>query len=214
MTPYDWQESIAQRTEFADARLEGGVPLVAVSLKSAVLCVTLSSGPRKIFEVYDRLMLGALGQQADLEAIRTAAIDFCHQEGFRRSEEDVTIQRLSSSLSASLKQAFGDLSTVPFAVKCLLTEVADSGDEDRFVVLDPQGDYRESKGIACAAPDEAMAQEILKEVEGFKLTGDTDSVAKKIAEVIRKVSNCGDKPNLQAAVTHRVSETDRAFELL
>lgn len=55
---------------------------------------TVKRTQRKVFEIYDELMYSAIGAQADVEAVRLAAIDFAHQEGFARSPDDVSISVL------------------------------------------------------------------------------------------------------------------------
>ena len=113
MTPYDWQEGMSHRAQYVESRLATGVPVIAVSLDPGILAVTYRRQSRKIYEIYDRLMFAGLGLQSDVEAMRVAAIDFSHQEGYQRSEQDVTIQRVVAAVSDPVKQAFANFGSPP-----------------------------------------------------------------------------------------------------
>lgn len=154
-TPYDWQEGIGHRAEYVESRLASGAPVLAVSLQEGILAFTVRRQARKIFEIYDRLMFSAIGQQSDVESMRSAAIDFAHQEGYQRSEQDVTIQRVVGTLSQPLKRAFGDFSTAPFVMRCLFMEVCRTPEEDMYCVMDYDGDYsiRRHYAYLAGAPE-------------------------------------------------------------
>ena len=89
-TPYDWQEGIGNRASYIEGKLSQGAPVLAVSLDAGILVLTYRRMSRKVYELYDRLVFGAIGQQSDIEALRTAALEFAHSEGYNRSEQDVT----------------------------------------------------------------------------------------------------------------------------
>lgn len=159
-TPYDWQESIGHRAQYVESRLASGTPVLMVSIPEGVLAFTVRRQARKVFEVYDRLIYSAIGQQSDVESLRVAAIDFTHQEGYQRSEQDVTIQRVVSALSQPLKKAFGDFSVAPFVVRALFAEVCETPEEDRYYVVDYDGDFSLRRGFAYLAPNEDGATAI------------------------------------------------------
>ena len=142
LTPYDWQEGIGNRAQYVEAKLAQGMPVLALSIPEGVLVVTRRRQPRKVFEVYDRLLMAAIGQQSDVESLRLAAIDFAHQEGFNRSEDDVTLQRVVTALSSPVKRAFADFSSVPVVARTLFAEVGDTPEDDRYALLDYDGDFR------------------------------------------------------------------------
>ncbi len=150
-TPYDWQESIGHRAQYVESRLASGAPVLAVSLQEGILAFTVRRQARKIFEIYDRLMFSAIGQQSDVESMRSAAIDFAHQEGYQRSEQDVTIQRVVGTLSQPLKKAFGDFSMSPLVMRCLFMEVCRTPADDTYCVMDYDGDYTIRKNYAYLA---------------------------------------------------------------
>ncbi len=105
LTPYDFQENLQQRAQYIRNRLRAGSPVIGISYDNGVLLLALKRRGRKVYEVYDRLMFSAIGNQADVENLRLAAIDFAHQEGFVRSPDDVTIQRVVGfALSPALKR--------------------------------------------------------------------------------------------------------------
>lgn len=149
-TPYDWNRSIQNRDEYVRDRLRTGSPVAGLSYDSGVALVTVRGTQRKVFEVYDRLMLSALGNQADIEAVRIAAIDFAHLEGFRRSPDDVTIQRVVGfALSPSLKAAFGDPFRTPHIVRALFAELGPTPERDVFHILEHDGEFRSHTGAAA-----------------------------------------------------------------
>lgn len=157
VTPYDWQEGIGHRAAYVESRLAGGTPVLMLSVKEGVLALTVRRQARKIYEVYDRLMMGAIGQQSDVEAVRIAAIDFAHQEGYQRSESDVTIQRLVTALSQPMKRAFADFNLAPVIARTLFAEVGKAPEDDKFYVLDYDGDFSVRAGGAYIVGSEEAA---------------------------------------------------------
>jgi proteasome alpha subunit len=142
LTPYDFQENLQQRAQYIRNRLRAGSPVIGISYDNGVMLLALKRRGRKVYEVYDRLMFSAIGNQADVENLRLAAIDFAHQEGFVRSPDDVTIQRVVGfALSPALKKAFGDPLTTPFVARALFAELHDSPERDQFYTLNYDGEF-------------------------------------------------------------------------
>lgn len=148
-TPYDWQEGIGHRAQFVANKLAHGVPVVAVSLDQGILLATFRRQTRKIYEIYDLLVFSAIGQQSDIEALRVSAVEFAHREGYNRSEQDVTIQRVVSGLSQPLKKAFADFNSSPFVARSLFAELGKTPENDQYYILDFDGDYAAVK-LKCA----------------------------------------------------------------
>lgn len=151
ITPYDWQEGIGNRAQYIEGKLRHGSPVLAVSLDAGILVYTKRRQSKKIYEVYDRLAYAAIGQQSDVEALRSSAVEFAHQEGYNRSEQDVTIQRVVTALSAPVKKAFSDFSSAPLVARSLFIEINAQVDEDRFYLLNYDGDYTTYSRCAAAA---------------------------------------------------------------
>jgi len=172
-TPYDWQEGIGNRAQYIEGKLAQGAPVLAISLPEGILVFTFRRQSRKIYEIYDRLIFAGVGQQSDVEAVRMAALEFASKEGFNRSEEDVTIQRVVTALSAPMKKAFSDFSASPVVARSLFCEVGATPAEDMFFVLDYDGDYSTSRRFATVTgPDE------IPDAVAEKLSGLSDSSAK------------------------------------
>ncbi len=148
LTPFDWQEGIGNRAQYVEGRLEQGAPILALSTEAGLVVFTYRRGTSKIFEIYDRIVFSAIGQQSDVEAIRIAAVEFAHREGYSRSEDDVTISRLVSAVSSPIKQAFGSFNSSPLVARSLFAELGELPADDRFYVVDYDGDYRQSEGGA------------------------------------------------------------------
>jgi proteasome alpha subunit len=141
LTPYDWQEGIGHRAQFVENRLKSGIPVVAASCIDGVVLATYRRQSNKIYEIYDRLAFSAVGLQSDIENVRVAAVEFTHREGYQRSEQDVTIQRVVSSISQPVKRTFSDFSYTPLVVRALFAEVGAAPADDQFYVMDFDGDY-------------------------------------------------------------------------
>lgn len=164
-TPYDWQEGIGNRAQYIEAKLAQGFPVLAVSLEEGILVFSYRRQARKIYEVYDRLVFAGVGQQSDVEAMRVAAVDFAHQEGYNRSEEDVTIQRVVTALSGPLKKAFADFQSAPLVARSLFAEVNLRAEDDLFYIVDYDGDYGISRGNAILVGSEQQAASLAGKLE-------------------------------------------------
>jgi proteasome alpha subunit len=164
---YDWNNALQQRNEYVEDRLKDGSPVVAVSYHDGVLLLTLRSQQRKVFEVYDRLMMGALGKQSDIESLRLAAIDTAHREGFERSPDDVSIQRLVGfSLSPAVKRVYNDQQAIPLTLRAVFVEMNRSPEGDHLFVLGYDGEFKTLSLAAVAAGTpyaEDQAEASLKE---------------------------------------------------
>lgn len=130
--------------------------MLAVSLAEGILVFTYHRQAKKIYEVYDKLLFAGTGQQSDVEAMRVAAVDFAHQEGYNRSEQDVTIQRVATALSGPLKKAFSDFSASPLIARTLFAEVNETPDEDIYYLIDYDGDYQIHRHWAVLTGSEAL----------------------------------------------------------
>lgn len=176
LTPYDWQEGIGHRMSFIEGRLTAGSPILALSIDEGIIAFSYRRHSRKIFEIYDQLLYSAIGQQSDVESLRIAALDFAHQEGFNRSEKDVTIRRVVSALSSPIKRAFADFSSAPFVIRALFAEVGRTKAEDIYAILDYEGDFKTWRNWAFVAGGDEHTETLksaLTELATKKLTPET-----------------------------------------
>jgi proteasome alpha subunit len=165
-SPYDFNQSLAHRQEYVEERLKGGSPVVGISYDNGILLWTVKRTQRKLFEIYDQLMYGAIGNQADVEAVRLASIDFAHQEGFSRSPDDVSVQRLVGfTLSPPLKRAFGDPMTTPNVMRAIFAEVGRSPERDQFFVLNYDGEFTTHGQSAIIGGSDAAEEAMREELE-------------------------------------------------
>jgi proteasome alpha subunit len=223
-TPYDWQEAIGHRAQFVESKLAFGTPVIAASFDVGVLMLTYRRQARKIFEVYDRIVVGAIGQQSDVEMIRISAIDFAHQEGYTHSEQDVTLQRLVNALSGPVKRAFADFSSPPVVASCLFAEVCKAPDGDSFAVLEYDGDFNISKGWAVVAPEanltKAFAERLAElKTKGVKLEPGLRAMEKLWKEAIESASHqpgseIFEELTLETAVLERNPKGENRFRHL
>ena len=224
VTPYDWQEGIGHRAAYVESRIAAGTPVLAVSLERGLLIFTVRRQARKIYEIYDRLAYAALGQQSDVESMRVAAIDFAHQEGFQRSEQDVTVQRVVMALSQPLKRAFGDFNAAPFVVRSLFCEVGSEPAQDHYYVLDYDGDFSVRQDWAFLSGTEDQAVQIrggMNALDRKKLTAESAIAALKPIWA-KAIDPSGEKSFdqltenlvLEAGMIERSSDREERFHLL
>jgi len=159
-TPYDWQEAIGHRASYVHSRLNAATPLFMVSHPDGIIAYTARRQARKIYEIYDRLILGATGQQSDVESLRGASIDYAHREGFNRSENDVSISRVIAAMSTALKTNFSNFNASPYVVQGVYAEVGDKLEDDIFYLLDFDGDYSIHKKVGYLLPSDYAGEDV------------------------------------------------------
>jgi proteasome alpha subunit len=184
-TPYDWNLSIQHRDDYVADRLADGSPVVGLRYDGGLAMVTVRRSQRKVFEIYDRLMFSALGSQSDIESVRLAAIDFAHQEGFRRSTDDVTIQRVVGfALSPALKRQFADPFRTPCIMRGLFAEMGQDAGSDRLYLLDLDGEFEVFHHFACAAGS-LEAQARMGDYLRGQVSGDDQPLADAVRVALR-----------------------------
>ena len=138
--PYRWVEAIANRAEYIETQLASGSPIVALGYRDGILFLTLGKTRQKLFEIYDRIAMGAIGHPGDIERLRMAAIELASTEGFTRSAADVSLRRLAHySLSPVLKTAFEQVYGAPYLARLLFAEIGAKQENDLFLRLDYDG---------------------------------------------------------------------------
>jgi proteasome alpha subunit len=162
--PYRWVEAIANRREYIETQLAEGSPVVAISVAPGILLATLSGPRQKIFEIYDRIALGAIGHPGDIERLRMAAIEVASTEGFTRSAADVSLRRLAHySLSPALKTAFEQVYGPPYLARLLFAELGAAQEQDLFLRLDFDGTIAthigEGFAVVAGSADSAATME-------------------------------------------------------
>lgn len=164
--PYRWLEAVANRREYIRDQLRGARPVFAFSRPEGILLVGVGTGQSKVFEVYDRQGLAALGHPVDIEKVRQAVIEAAHMEGFTRAPEDVTLRRLLNfSLGPLLKSNFEQIYSAPLMVELILVELGLTAGQDVLARMSYDGTHHLlTKGVAVAhvlAADETAATEWL-----------------------------------------------------
>lgn len=138
--PYRWVEAVANRREYIETQLAAGSPIIALSYSDGILFLTVGRAGQKIFEIYDRIAMGAIGHPGDIERLRMAGIELASTEGFTRSAADVSLRRLAHySLSPAMKTAFEQIYSAPYLARLLFAEVGASPDEDLFLRVEYDG---------------------------------------------------------------------------
>ena len=162
-SPYDWNENVRHRSEYIENNLREGSPVVGVSCHEGVLLLTLRRNQRKIFEIYDRLLFSGIGKQSDIESVRISSIEIAHQEGFTRSSDDVSAQRIVGfAISPALKKAFSDPFAGPFVLRGLFAEMGHTPEEDLFYTLNYDGEFTPYSRYSVVAGTQAAEDRMLK----------------------------------------------------
>jgi proteasome alpha subunit len=169
-SPYDWNESIQQRNEYIEDRLKEGSPVIAFTYDAGLLMLSLRQTQRKVYEIYDRLMMSAIGNHSDIEQIRMATIDAAHTEGFQRSADDVTVNRLVSfRVSPAIKRIYSDPFAQPVVYRGIFAELGKTPDRDTLVILSYDGEFSNEQGLAVVAgsayAEDRMRQHLKTETE-------------------------------------------------
>jgi proteasome alpha subunit len=150
--PYRWVEAVANRREYIETQLGSGSPIVALQYEGGILFVTLGRARQKLFEVYDRIGMGAIGHPGDIERLRMAAIELASTEGFTRSAADVSLRRLAYySLSPVLKAAFEQVYGAPYLARMLFAEIGDTPRDDLFLRVEYDGAIATDGGTGSGA---------------------------------------------------------------
>jgi proteasome alpha subunit len=165
--PYRWTEAVGNRRAYVDAQLAQGSPVVALAYRDGVVLATFQRGIPKLYEVYDRIALGGVGHPADLEALRAAALDMAHVEGFNRSPADVTAMRLIKyGLAPLVKRAYEELFRAPLIARVLLAQLGPRWGEDVLMTLDYDGTFEAVPGRAALASAEPARRAMLAHLDG------------------------------------------------
>src|SRR5436189_654477 len=139
--PYRWVEAIANRREYIETQLASGSPIAAISYPDGILFLPFGRSRQKIFEIYDRIGMGAIGHPGDIERLRMAAIELASTEGFARSAADVSLRRLAHySLSPVMKNAFEQIYGPPYLARMLFAEVGARPENDLFLRVEYDGE--------------------------------------------------------------------------
>jgi proteasome alpha subunit len=165
--PYRWVEAIANRREYIEAQLAPGSPIAALGYRDGILFFTVGRTRQKLFEIYDRIAMGAIGHPGDIERLRMAAIELASTEGFTRSAADVSLRRLVHySLSPVMKSAFEQVYGPPYLARMLFAEVGERAEEDLFLRVEYDGE------IATNGATYAQARRDFAVLSGTRQSGE------------------------------------------
>jgi proteasome alpha subunit len=209
LTPYDWQEGIGNRAQYIEGKLAQGAPVLAVSRPEGILLLSYRRQTRKIYEIYDRLVFSGIGQQSDVDAIRNAALEFASKEGFQRSEDDVTIQRVVTAMSTPLKRAFGDFGSSPLVVRSLFAEVGETPEDDVYYMLDYDGDYALAKGRAAIAGTLEAGDSLDQALSEVPADGDLDATIEALKPIWSRAVDAEGGEDAAKGLTLEVALMDR-----
>lgn len=224
--PYRWVEAIANRREYIETQLASGSPIAALSCRDGILFVTIGRARQKLFEIYDRIAMGAIGHPGDIERLRMAAIELASTEGFTRSAADVSLRRLAFySLSPLLKTAFEQIYGAPFLARMIFAEVGSSPAEDLLLRVEYDGAISAHGPVGeshpprfCAISGTARATEAMEAL--LRKEHDPDCTLTRAMKLAleawslgsfpRGEERDGDTPSSEALLRHRNEELKTA----
>ena len=150
--PYRWVEAIANRREYIETQLASGSPIAVVGFRDGILFLTVGRARQKIFEIYDRIAMGAIGHPGDIERLRMTAIELASTEGFTRSAADVSLRRLAYySLSPLMKTAFEQIFGAPYLARMIFAELGAKPADDLFLRVEYDGAIASNGGTSTQA---------------------------------------------------------------
>jgi proteasome alpha subunit len=139
--PFRWTEAISSRHSYVQEKLKKAYPVLAIPFNEGALLMAIGPQSGKVYEVYDRIAMGAMGHPADIEKMRMTLLDMSHLEGFNRSVQDVVLGRLLQfGLAPALKQNFEEVMRAPYLVQMALVEVDGKG-KARFFRVNYDGHW-------------------------------------------------------------------------
>jgi proteasome alpha subunit len=217
--PYRWVEAIANRREYIEAQLAPGSPIAALGYRDGILFLTMSQTRQKIFEIYDRIAMGAIGHPGDIERLRMAAIESASTEGFTRSATDVSLRRLVHySLSPVMKAAFEQVYGAPYLARMLFAEIGERPEEDLFVRVEYDGEiatngatYAQAQQDFAALSGTQQSRELMEAFLATQHAPDADLEttfnsaldAWSIGHMTLQISDAKEQPERTAVAKHR-----------
>ncbi|MHB8421572.1 MAG: hypothetical protein ACYC9S_10925 [Leptospirales bacterium] len=160
--PYRWVEAIGQRRDYIEDQIKRSTPVIVASVEEGIVFYTFYRRIPKIYEIYDRIAMGAIGHPADIESVRMMLLNAAHLEGYQRSPKDVTLNRLVLfSLSPRLKSSFEEVMSSPMLFRSVLAEVGSTIQKDRMMLVDYDGNVEESPGVMIAGGSASVKERVL-----------------------------------------------------
>jgi proteasome alpha subunit len=217
--PYRWVEAIANRREYIEGQLSPGSPIAALGYRDGILFLTLGQTRQKLFEVYDRIAMGAIGHPGDIERLRMAAIELASTEGFTRSAADVSLRRLVHySLSPAMKTAFEQVYGPPYLARMLFAEVGTRPEDDLFLRVEYDGEIasngatyaraRQDFAVLSGTRQSAEMMDAFLRAEhtpdtSFEAVVNTALYAWSVGHMLLDVADAKEVPEREAIAQHR-----------
>ncbi len=218
--PYRWADAVANRREYIEDQLRGGSPVVGLGYRDGALLLTLGQGQQKIFEVYDRIGMAALGHPTDIEKLRQAAVDLASVIGFNYSEQDVNLQQIVHfGLGPAVKTAFDEVFRAPYLVRVLMLELDGAEEGAVFYTVEYDGAFQkyDGRGVVGEMPEaDTLMRTYLPDTARLSLrnalkaaleawaagrfAGDLDEVPRDVSELERAAREADLEGILKAAL--------------
>jgi proteasome alpha subunit len=224
--PYRWVEAIANRREYIEAQLAPGSPIAALGYRDGILFLTVGQTRQKIFEIYDRIAMGAIGHPGDIERLRMAAIELASTEGFTRSAADVSLRRLVHySLSPVMKTAFEQVYGPPYLARMLFAEIGERAQEDLFLRVEYDGEiaangatYAQARRDFAALSGTQQSRELMEAFlktehapdANLEATLNSALDAWSIGHMALQTNDAKEQPERAAVTKHRKEQLDVA----
>jgi len=124
--PYRWVESDREPTRVhRNPACFGKVRLWPLDFVDGILFLTVGRARQKVFEIYDRIAMGAIGHPGDIERLRMAAIELAEHGRFLRARRPMShcVDWAYYSLSPLMKAAFEQIFGAPYLARMIFAEL-------------------------------------------------------------------------------------------
>lgn len=211
------QEIAKNKTVYVEEEIGKGKPVAAIEYQDGILVAT--ENPRsavlgKIFEIYDRIALCAVGHYSEYERLKKDAVAWALINGIEYSRQDVKAKDLADRLSETLSGVFNDFRFMPLRVEFLILEVGEKSEDGLFLRVRHNGAIAPLNGIAVIG---GKAEEVKKTISSgtFRFNLHLTEALKEAKKILEFAAG-GNIPekNLEVAVLDRTIPGERKFRKL
>ncbi|MCD0447469.1 proteasome subunit alpha [Glycomyces sp. A-F 0318] len=181
------EQIMRDRAEFARKNISRGRNVVVLSCADGVLLVAenVSSALHKVYELYDRIGLAAVGKYNEFEILRTGLVRMADLRGYSYDRRDVNAASLAKAAAQTLGGIFSE-QTKPFEVEICVAGVGARPEEDELYRLTFDGSINDEPGYFAMGGAAEELGEVLGEGHDFEAP-----LAEAFALALRALSSDG-----------------------
>lgn len=211
------QEIARNKTAYVEEEIGKGKPVVALEYRDGIVLAT--ENPRsailgKIFEIFDRIALAAVGHYSEYERLKKDAVGWALINGIEYSRRDVKARNLVDRLSEVLSAVFNDFRFMPLRVEFLVLEIGEKPEDNLFLRVRHNGAIAPHSGVAIIG---GKAEEVKKVVSSgtFRLNLPLAEALKEAKRILEFAAGANiPEKNMEVAVLERTLPGERKFRKL